>query len=54
MGGYNWRGLQLGTITGGGGLEVGELMSVSLRYIGFNFFKRLAGRAGPNRPTWWM
>ena len=53
MGGYNWRGLQLGAITGGG-LEVGELMSVRLRYIGFNFFKRLAGRAGPNRPTWRM
>ena len=45
MGGYNW---------GGGGLGVEELMSVSLRYIGFNFFKRLAGRAGPNRPTRWM
>ena len=43
MGGYNWRGL-----------EVVELMSVRLRYLGFNFFKRLAGRAGPNRPTWWM
>lgn len=41
--GYNWRGL-----------EVVELMSVRLRYLGFNFFKRLAGRAGPNRPTWWM
>ena len=53
MGGYNWRGLQLGAITGGG-LEVEELMSVRLRYIGFNFFKRLVGRAGPNRPTWRM
>ena len=44
MGGYNWEG----------GLGVGELMSVSLRYIGFNFFQRLAGRSGPNRPTWRM
>ena len=44
MGGYKW----------GVGLGVGEPMSVSLRYLGFNFFKRLAGRAGPNRPTWWM
>lgn len=58
MGGYNWRGLEVGLTNGGynwgGGLEVGELMSVLLRYLGFNFFKRLAGRAGPNRPTWRM
>lgn len=43
----------MGAITGGG-LEVGGLVSVRLRYLGFNFFKRLAGRAGPNRPTWRM
>ena len=53
IGGVRSGGLQIGAITGGG-LEVGELMSVRLRYIGFNFFKRLAGRAGPNRPTWRM
>lgn len=54
MGGYNWGG---GLWVGGynwRGLEAGELMSVRLRYLGFNFFKRLAGRAGPNRPTWRM
>ena len=54
-GGYSWgEAYKWGAITGGGGLEVGELMSVRLGYIGFNFFKRLAGRAGPNSPTWWM
>ena len=53
MEGLRSGGLQMGAITGGG-LEVGELMSVRLRYLGFNFFKRLAGRGGPNRPTWRM
>lgn len=38
MGGYNWGGGLLVGSYNWRGLEVGELMSVRLRYLGFNFF----------------